>query len=621
MLDVKVTQGSFWKGAQIPYIVYILLTIFTGLFGLDHLALRSPLTAILKFLSIIPLLGFWYFYDIAQALGEREYVEKYGIAVPFYGPTGIGAGIFSGNKDIPNAPKDIPGPWRYFAYVLTTCMFFVFPVNKFVLGDYIGGILHIIFYILFPLTFIAIAWSFYDIYHVLFRTKDLFEKGVPHMVPASYLVGDYFRRNAIGPFPPNPPPPPSWFQRLFTAWAEVPIAAGKTVSGAIDLNRETTVGAVDTGIKASQAVIKEAANATAGVGRGVGDAVEGVGQGVETAAVSLGQAVEGVGKGVNAAAEGVGQAVSGVGTGVNAAAEGVGQAVDGVGKGINSAARGIGQGIESTAVGVGKAAEGYGRAVDRSAEGVAQGVASTLIATGKTAEGVGQAVVAVADNIGQSAQTAVNTAAKTVTNAEHTVNNAVKTVNSIEKGINSAVPVIIHNAEDAIPSVIRSVQSGVNNIGNSAQTVISNVGKGAQTAISNVGKGAQNASTAVSESIEQSANAATSTAEMLKKLPAIGDKIASNMSDPDKIVEAAKKGQAIIDTTRPPLEQAGGALALASLTDMPSVSTSVLLFSVALIAFSGYVFYTMRNTYTKPEKSDDPPSESRAIRGTSKSSK
>ena len=63
MLDVKVTQGSYWKGAQIPYYIYILMTIFGGLFGLDHLALRSPLTAILKFLSIIPLLGFWYFYE------------------------------------------------------------------------------------------------------------------------------------------------------------------------------------------------------------------------------------------------------------------------------------------------------------------------------------------------------------------------------------------------------------------------------------------------------------------------------------------------------------------------------------------------------------------------------
>ncbi|NDB86232.1 MAG: hypothetical protein EB127_26580, partial [Alphaproteobacteria bacterium] len=266
MLDIQVTQGSYWKGAQIPYYIFIVLTIFGGLFGLDHLALRSPLTAILKVLSIIPLLGFWYFYDIAQAIGEREHVEKYGIAVPFYGPIGIGAGIFSGNSEIPNAPKEIPGPWRYMAYFITTCIFVVFPVSKFVLGDYLGGILHILMYVLFPLTFIAIAWSFYDIFHVLFKTKDIFENGVPHMTPASTLLGSRFRRDAIGPHPPLPPEPPTWFQRFFSAWLEVPISAGKAVSKTIDVGRDATVGAIDTGIVASQSVIK-----------GVGSAVEGVG--------------------------------------------------------------------------------------------------------------------------------------------------------------------------------------------------------------------------------------------------------------------------------------------------------------------------------------------------------
>ena len=267
MLDIQVTQGSYWKGAQIPYYIFIILTIFGGLFGLDHLALRSPLTAILKVLSIIPLLGFWYFYDIAQALGERDYVEKYGIAVPFYGPTGIGAGIFSGNSEIPNAPKEIPGPWRYMAYLITTCIFVVFPISKFVLGDYLGGILHICMYVLFPLTFIAIAWSFYDIYNVLFKTKDIFENGVPHMTPASTLLGSRFRRDAIGPHPPLPPEPPTWFQRFFNAWLEVPISAGKAVSKTIDVGRDATVGAIDTGITASQSVIK-----------GVGSAVEGAGE-------------------------------------------------------------------------------------------------------------------------------------------------------------------------------------------------------------------------------------------------------------------------------------------------------------------------------------------------------
>lgn len=436
MLDIKVTQGSYWKGAQIPYFVYILLTIFTGLFGLDHLALRSPLTALLKFLSIVPTLGFWYFYDIAQAIGEREYVEKFGIAVPFYGPTGIGAGIFSGTKGIPEAPKDIPGPWRYFAYVLTTCIFLVFPVNKFVLGNYIGGILHILMYILFPLTFIAIAWSFYDVFHVIFGTRGLFENGVPHMIPASMLLGPYFRRDAIGPYPPPPPPPPSWFQRLFTAWLEVPISAGKTVSKTIDVGRDATVGVVDTGIKTSQSVVK-----------GVGSVVEGVGE---------------------------------------------------------------------------------------ASKAVTAGVAN---------------------------------------------------------------------------AVVGEVKNKVNEAGAVASTAI-------QTA--------KVASDAVTGTIAEGAKAAEGTASLLQKIPAIGEKVASEMADPNKLIEAAKKSTPQVPEVpgmaTEVAKQAGGALALASLSDMPSVSTSVLIFTVALVAFSGYVFYTMRNTYKKPEKSDDPPREPATVRGPAKPS-
>jgi len=418
MLDIQVTQGSYWKGAQIPYYIFIILTIFGGLFGLDHLALRSPLTAILKVLSIIPLLGFWYFYDIAQAIGEREYVEKYGIAVPFYGPMGIGAGIFSGNSEIPNAPKEIPGPWRYMGYFITTCIFVVFPVSKFVLGDYLGGILHICMYILFPLTFIAIAWSFYDIFHVLFRTKDIFENGVPHMTPASTLLGSHFKRDVIGPHPPLPPEPPTWFQRFFSAWLEVPISAGKAVSKTIDVGRDATVGAIDTGITTSQSIVK-----------GVGSAIEGAGEASKT---------------------------------------------------------------------------------------LTTGVASAVVGEVKD----------IADKAG-------------------------------------------------------NVASGV------IQT-------------------AQVASNAVSGTVAEGAKAAEGTATLLQKIPQIGEQVASQMGDPAKLMEAAKKSPVMT----------GGALLVSS--DIPSFSTSILLFTFVMVAFSGYAFYSVRNSYKAPEKSDEPPTAHGSKQGTSK---
>uniref|UniRef100_A0A6C0AMS8 Uncharacterized protein n=1 Tax=viral metagenome TaxID=1070528 RepID=A0A6C0AMS8_9ZZZZ len=96
-LNTEITQGSYWRGAQIPYWLYMILVTlpFTGLLGIDHFALRSPMTAVLKVISIIPLFGFWYFYDIAQVFGEADLVKQYGIGIPFYGPVGIGQGILS----------------------------------------------------------------------------------------------------------------------------------------------------------------------------------------------------------------------------------------------------------------------------------------------------------------------------------------------------------------------------------------------------------------------------------------------------------------------------------------------------------------------------------------------
>ena len=239
LLDIKLTQGTYWKGSQIPYWLYMTFAIFpiTGLLGIDHLLLRSPWTAFFKFITLIPLLGFWYFYDIAQAAGEREFIEKYGLAVPFYGPTGIGAGMFIG-KDIPISSPEIARPWRYLAYVFTSTLLLITPLNKVILGDYVGAFLQLIMYVLFPLTFLAIAWGFYDAYRIFFDQRGLFEKGGARVLPASWILGDYFKRSALGPLPDEPvkSSAPSWWPfRFASAVAEIPIVAAKATSGVVGL--------------------------------------------------------------------------------------------------------------------------------------------------------------------------------------------------------------------------------------------------------------------------------------------------------------------------------------------------------------------------------------------------
>ena len=199
MLDAKITQGEYWGGAQIHYWIYLILVIlpFTGLLGIDHLALRSPITAILKIISIIPLFGFWYFYDIAQACGERELIEKYGIGIPYYGPVGIGAGMFSGTDGIKNAPNTSPRPWLFMVYALTTMLFIAFPVNKFVIGDYTYGFIQLISLLL---VLPAIGIGFYDIYNLFLNTKGIFEDGPARfpVIPA-FIIGNHFDKSVLGP--------------------------------------------------------------------------------------------------------------------------------------------------------------------------------------------------------------------------------------------------------------------------------------------------------------------------------------------------------------------------------------------------------------------------------------
>ena len=247
LLNLKITQGGYWGGPQIPYWLYMVFVIFpvTGILGVDHLLLRSPITAILKALSFVPLFGFWYFYDIAQ-LGEGDLIKKNGIGIPFYGPLGIGAGIFV-ESGKPQSPKEKPRPWLFVAYALTSMMFLAFPINKLVIGDYIGALAQLCMLIVFPL---ALAWSIYDIYRIVFDIDDVFKKGAARIPPASWLLGGYVE-SYLGPTPAGID---TGIGEIIVGAIEAPIvAAGKGAAGVVD----AAAGTVESGLGA----VSEAADA------------------------------------------------------------------------------------------------------------------------------------------------------------------------------------------------------------------------------------------------------------------------------------------------------------------------------------------------------------------------
>jgi hypothetical protein len=290
-LDVNITQGSYWKGAQISYWAYLLLVTlpFTGLFGVDHLLLRSPLTALLKFVSIIPLFGFWYFYDIAQAFGEEESIKKYGIGVPYYGPVGIGAGMFK-DAQHPSSPPEIPRPWTYIGYVLTSILFISFPINKLVIGDYWGALAQISMFVLFPLTFMAIAWGFYDVYRIFFDARGLLEGGASRILPASWILGSTFNKSVLGP--QKEIADSSWTGRLFSAASEVPIVGLKTAStalGVADMATSQLKGVVETAGDSAKHVVADTTSILDTTAQASSAAIKELGAAAEKASVLAGK--------------------------------------------------------------------------------------------------------------------------------------------------------------------------------------------------------------------------------------------------------------------------------------------------------------------------------------------
>jgi len=296
MLDKEITKGSYWGGSQISYWMY-LVAVFFGFLGIDHLLLRSPITAILKIISIIPLFGFWYFFDIAQAFGEKDLVKKYGIAVPFYGPIGIGQGIFH-DEGVTPSPEEIPRPWKFIGYFITTCFLIATPINKLVLGDYVGAGVQFVYYMLIftiILPFIAILWGFLDIYNVIFKTRDLFEKGAQRLPPATMIpffnVDPNFKAEALGP---------KKAVEADTIANAIRDAAGKLMEPVTTVTKivtapltavsETVAGTINTASKVAQQTIETAGTAA---------------QVLPAAATGLAQSALAIGTSMQSAAQGV----------------------------------------------------------------------------------------------------------------------------------------------------------------------------------------------------------------------------------------------------------------------------------------------------------------------------
>jgi hypothetical protein len=192
------TTGKTWGGAQISPTALQASSLLGGFFGLDHLLLRSPKTAVLKFVANILTLGLWYWYDVIQVFLDTDFVKQYGYSLPIVGPVGLGAGIVGNTEGPGAAPPGTPSPWFFVAYF---CLLFIpYGVSHFIAGDFYGGSAQFLLTFILYTTLLGLIWNVYTVYYSFFKTESLVTEGTERFFPATLFM------KPTGPAPNLIPP-------------------------------------------------------------------------------------------------------------------------------------------------------------------------------------------------------------------------------------------------------------------------------------------------------------------------------------------------------------------------------------------------------------------------------
>jgi hypothetical protein len=188
----KMSWGDYWNGHVFSYDWFRVLSIFIGFFGLDHLILRSPSTAISKFVVNALTFGSWFFYDLIQLWLDEETVIKYGLSTPF-GPKGLGYKFFDYTTTNPELKKNVlPTPsdrvgssFRYILYFLLA--FIPFGLSELMGGDYSGGIMRMLFGFFW---FIFIPWQIMQL--IKAPPDEVYQKGIARPYIISWFLGNEY---------------------------------------------------------------------------------------------------------------------------------------------------------------------------------------------------------------------------------------------------------------------------------------------------------------------------------------------------------------------------------------------------------------------------------------------
>lgn len=211
---ISQTRVEFWKEPQYTQNGMWWFTLFFGFFGLHHLLLRSPQTAlvfaVMNFLSF----GYLWFYDLIQLSSsgghDTKSLNQYGLAHP-WGPLGLAQGMWlppdtstntSSNTPPTNSPPSSnsppsntqtgggekegpPSPWWFFAYSL---LLPISPLAQMIAGDKQNALSRFGFLTVIPFGFLLYGCAMaYDYWSLLGKPADLALFGSKRFFPFTLL--------------------------------------------------------------------------------------------------------------------------------------------------------------------------------------------------------------------------------------------------------------------------------------------------------------------------------------------------------------------------------------------------------------------------------------------------
>ena len=164
--DSSETSESGGEGAYLSYDWFIVLTVLGGWLGLDHLYLRSPWSFLAKLIINFLFFGLWYFYDILQAISNKDVIKVYGVGLPGLPQKRVAMGVLA--MDEPSKKHS-----NFFIYGLCLFMGGMFGLDSFLVGDRQSGIIRLLCLISIIFTPIAFGWWMYKLFQFFTDTPSV----------------------------------------------------------------------------------------------------------------------------------------------------------------------------------------------------------------------------------------------------------------------------------------------------------------------------------------------------------------------------------------------------------------------------------------------------------------